>query len=108
MRALLSLTSHGFALASYFNALLDDWGNAFKFVLGLIAIGFDLIFMFQHYVLYRDRREPPAAGKPALTPQDDEGRSLLADEKASSTNASPPPSENALWRAFKAFTAQTY
>ena len=38
---------------------MGDWtgitGNAAKFGLGNVSIFFDLIFMFQHYVLYRDR-----------------------------------------------------
>ena len=34
----------------------DDQGfNIVKFLLSVIAMFFDLIFMFQHYVLYRDK-----------------------------------------------------
>ena len=36
---------------------VDNWtafyGNPVKFGLGLVSILFDIIFMFQHYVLYR-------------------------------------------------------
>ena len=36
---------------------LDDWNSIFgdptKFGLGFFSICFDLLFMFQHYVLYR-------------------------------------------------------
>ena len=38
-------------------SVLDDWksifGNPTKFGLGLITILFDLIFMLQHYILFR-------------------------------------------------------
>ncbi|CAO3674613.1 unnamed protein product [Umbelopsis vinacea] len=46
--------------------LLDAWisgdwsgvsGDPVKFGLGFIAIGFDIIFMVQHYILYRDRTD---------------------------------------------------
>ena len=33
----------------------EDGFNIVKFVLSLMSIGFDLIFMFQHYVLYKDK-----------------------------------------------------
>ena len=29
-----------------------------KFILSIVSIFFDLIFMFQHYVLYRHNRKP--------------------------------------------------
>ena len=36
---------------------LDDWSSLFgdptKFGLGLFTIGFDLLFVVQHYILYR-------------------------------------------------------
>ncbi len=36
----------------------DDWsaftGNIAKFGLGLISISFDILFIIQHYILYRD------------------------------------------------------
>jgi len=39
------------------SSLQSDWsgvtGNPVKFFLSLIAMGFDLAFMWQHYVLYR-------------------------------------------------------
>uniref|UniRef100_A0A914VLD7 Cystinosin homolog n=1 Tax=Plectus sambesii TaxID=2011161 RepID=A0A914VLD7_9BILA len=39
----------------------DDWrnftGNKVKFLLGLISIAFDILFMVQHYVLYRNSPE---------------------------------------------------
>ncbi|KNC76859.1 hypothetical protein SARC_10666 [Sphaeroforma arctica JP610] len=38
---------------------LDDltgfFGNPAKFALGLISIAFDVLFMTQHYILYKDR-----------------------------------------------------
>ena len=40
---------------------LDDWKSIFgdptKFGLGAFSIFFDVIFMFQHYVLYRHRKD---------------------------------------------------
>lgn len=43
------------------SALENDWsgvtGNPVKFGLGNITIVFDVIFMLQHYVLYRRPRE---------------------------------------------------
>jgi cystinosin len=30
--------------------------NYVKFILGLIAIGFDIVFIIQHYVLYKEKR----------------------------------------------------
>jgi cystinosin len=39
----------------------NDWtgitGNPVKFGLGNITLVFDLIFFFQHYVLYRDKEK---------------------------------------------------
>ena len=36
------------------------WGNVPKLLLALESIGFDILFMVQHYVLYTDRRDPAA------------------------------------------------
>ena len=38
------------------------WGNVPKLLLALESIGFDILFMVQHYVLYTDRRDPTATG----------------------------------------------
>ncbi|XP_076663786.1 lysosomal cystine transporter cystinosin isoform X2 [Andrena cerasifolii] len=39
----------------------DDWGSIFgdptKFGLGFFSVAFDIFFIIQHYVLYRDRKE---------------------------------------------------
>lgn len=39
----------------------NDWSSLFgsitKLVIGIVAIGFDLIFMIQHYILYRKSSE---------------------------------------------------
>lgn len=41
----------------------DDWisifGNFTKFGLGIISIAFDILFVIQHYVLYKEHRESP-------------------------------------------------
>ena len=46
------------------SSLQSDWsgitGNPVKFLLGNITIGSDLVFVVQHYILYRDA----ADGKP--------------------------------------------
>jgi len=39
--------------------------NIVKFLLSVIAMFFDLIFMFQHYVLYRDKWIAVKAAKKA-------------------------------------------
>lgn len=43
---------------------MDDFGgitgNIAKFLLGFVSIFFDVIFMLQHYVLYRDRNDEDA------------------------------------------------
>lgn len=42
------------------SALESDWagvtGNPVKFGLGNVSVFFDLVFVVQHYVLYRERR----------------------------------------------------
>jgi cystinosin len=52
----------------------DDWKSIFgdptKFGLGVFSIFFDLIFMFQHYVLYRKRK--PKKDKDAASEKEDE------------------------------------
>ena len=44
-------------LAYNFNDWLSIFGDFVKFWLGVISIGFDLIFFLQHYVLYRSREK---------------------------------------------------
>ena len=34
---------------------LGIFGNPVKFALGFVSIFFDLVFIFQHYILYRGR-----------------------------------------------------
>ncbi|KAJ2616616.1 hypothetical protein H4S08_000698 [Coemansia sp. RSA 1365] len=36
----------------------EAFGNPVKLGLGLVSIGFDLMFMLQHYILYTDRYDP--------------------------------------------------
>ena len=47
--------------SSVFYVTADDWPSVFgdptKFGLGLISILYDLLFLFQHYVLYRKARK---------------------------------------------------
>lgn len=55
----------------------NDWsgivGDIVKFLLGLLSLGFDVIFIVQHYVLYNDRSE-------SSSPPGDEKQQLLLDE----------------------------
>ncbi|KAI5856960.1 L-cystine transporter [Tricharina praecox] len=59
------------------SSLQSDWsgvtGNPVKFFLSLIAMGFDLAFMWQHYVLYRVKGEGEEV--------EGERRGLLAQEE---------------------------
>lgn len=42
-------------------------GNLAKFGLSFLAMGFDILFMFQHYVLYRKPvKEPESEREPIL------------------------------------------
>lgn len=59
------------------SSLQSDWsgitGNPAKLLLGNITIFFDLIFIVQHYILYRDAPGPKAqAGPDSTTPLLDE------------------------------------
>ncbi|KAL4907519.1 hypothetical protein BDW74DRAFT_176279 [Aspergillus multicolor] len=58
----------------------DDWsgitGNPIKFLLSNVSIFFDLLFMVQHYILYRDAEDNdksngPSVYSPLLSHQDD-------------------------------------
>ncbi len=44
-----------------FSFVIDDWKSIFgdptKFGLGVFSIMFDLLFMFQHYVLFRNAKD---------------------------------------------------
>src|SRR5262245_46517103 len=61
-----------FSLAQLFlDAVLADdasgiSGNLAKFGLSMLAMSFDVLFMFQHYILYRDRKEPAEESEPIL------------------------------------------
>lgn len=42
-------------------------GNLVKLGLGVLAMGFDVLFMIQHYVLYREKgKEPENESEPIL------------------------------------------
>lgn len=59
---LLDFTGGSFSMLQMFIDAFnyDDWGSLFgdftKFALGLISILFDVVFMIQHYILYRNKR----------------------------------------------------
>ena len=56
------------------SSLQDDWsgltGNPVKFGLGNVSIFFDVIFMFQHYWLYREAGERDDEGQRPLLRSD--------------------------------------
>ena len=62
--------------------VLDDWKSIFgdptKFGLGAFSICFDLLFMFQHYILYRN---PKVTHKNGYT-KIDESEYSITSEKA--------------------------
>ena len=61
--------------------ITDDWKSIFgdptKFGLGAFSIFFDLIFMFQHYVLYRKRSPKSAGYEPIGDPKEEKKRHQL-------------------------------
>jgi cystinosin len=44
-------------------------GNLAKFGLSLLAMGFDILFMFQHYVLYRKQVKETESEREPILPQ---------------------------------------
>jgi cystinosin len=44
-------------------------GNLGKFGLSLLAMGFDILFMFQHYVLYRNQVKESEAERAPILPR---------------------------------------
>jgi cystinosin len=58
------------------SSLESDWsgvrGNLPKFFLGNISIFFDVIFMVQHYYLYRPREASPEEGQGLLAHSQEE------------------------------------
>jgi len=60
---------------------IDDWKSIFgdptKFGLGAFSIFFDVIFMFQHYVLYRKKSPKSAGYEPIGDPKEEKKKRLL-------------------------------
>lgn len=52
------------------SAFQDDWsgitGNPIKFLLSNVSIFFDLLFMVQHYILYRDAENKDKSNGPNI------------------------------------------
>ena len=67
------------------SSLQSDWsgltGNPVKFGLGQISIIFDLIFMAQHYVLYRNTKTFDEEGIERVRSNGESGRGLLASDE---------------------------
>lgn len=82
---LLDITGGLLSLSQQFLQVLNtgSWtvftGNWAKTGLALFSIFFDLIFIFQHYVLYTDRTDPEKDNRPLFgsDEEEDEGESLL-------------------------------
>lgn len=72
----------------------DDWisifGNFTKFGLGVISIFFDIIFIVQHYILYKD------AAPPIMTEDDSIPTPIISQSvrSFSSNRQQSPPSES--------------
>jgi len=60
---------------------VDDWKSIFgdptKFGLGAFSIFFDVIFMFQHYVLYRKKSPKSTGYLPIGGPKEEKKKHLL-------------------------------
>ena len=79
----------------HFFSIADDWNSIFgdptKFGLGLFSILFDLLFMFQHYILFRNAPDPDKGSdgyrKIGVTSyhEDDEKKSEVNDGDKGST-----------------------
>ncbi|KAI6647559.1 Cystinosin-like protein isoform X3 [Oopsacas minuta] len=75
-------------LAYNFNDWLSIFGDFVKFWLGVISIGFDIIFVLQHYVLYRDKVKGFRCFGIRIFNRNDkqESQSLLRSESTEGTN----------------------
>ena len=48
-----------FLLAINYNDWSSLFGSITKFGLGILSIGFDLVFIVQHYIIYKDKQQKP-------------------------------------------------
>lgn len=64
----------------FFHLVTDDWsaifGDPTKFGLGAFSILFDILFMVQHYCLYRNHSDVPYK---ELPPEDDKNMSRVVN-----------------------------
>lgn len=78
-------------------AVQSDWsqiaGNPVKFGLGFISLFFDVTFMIQHYVIYREPQEaaaaPSAVEAASRGASPDEGQGLLPEEEGEGRRQEP-------------------
>ena len=74
------INTYNVYLVQYFSNV-DDWKSIFgdptKFGLGAFSIFFDVIFMFQHYVLYRKNSPKSAGYEPIGDPKEEKKKHLL-------------------------------
>ena len=72
--------------------ILDDWKSIFgdptKFGLGAFSILFDLLFMFQHYILFRGRKPLENPGYHTIDESTSEKAPLLQDDVTKERNES--------------------
>ena len=72
VQILLDFTGGVLSLAQLIldSAFQDDWsgvtGNPIKFLLSNVSIFFDLLFMVQHYILYRDAENKDKNNGPSM------------------------------------------
>ncbi|KAJ3024275.1 hypothetical protein HKX48_003100 [Thoreauomyces humboldtii] len=94
---LLDLTGGSLSLVQIFAdaSVTSDWSpvvnNPVKFGLGLVSIGFDILFMFQHYVLYAGARRTAERGpaQPLPAKEDEEYAPLLVESSSEVSPESP-------------------
>ena len=79
------------------SALSGDWsgisGDPVKFGLGFLSIFFDLVFMTQHYVLYRDRTDFYAPLSMAENDTSSERQGLLSPSQSQYQSLTPSRSD---------------
>jgi cystinosin len=61
-----------FLLAINYNDWSSIFGSITKFGLGIISIGFDLIFIIQHYILYKHNNKQETDGYRVLDDNNEE------------------------------------
>ena len=73
----------------------DDWtsfvGDPTKLGLGLFSVAFDILFILQHYVCFRNRRDSPREDARSLVPETGDGGAPTGNGNGSRQEVIPPP-----------------